>query len=182
MRYSKSIIVYGLIIPGVILGIIAAALLIGFGTFSSKATAKKLRWEDHKQRLVKIAALEAKIAPMRDAVIYGKDLLNRDIQSAFSQFLDQALSGSGGNKVVRQSLDFPPTISMDQTLGASYRKVDLGVIGRYDGMQALALDAETKFPQLCLDTYTIQRFQPTQNVPTPHLSFKVTFKSYTDGQ
>lgn len=180
MRYTKAIIIYGVVIPCVIMGIIGAAILGGYKAFSAKAAAKENRWNEHKERVVKCDAMEAKLEPNRSKVAFQKDLLSRDIQGTLSEFLDEQLSGASGSKLIRQSLDFPPAVSVDAATDSSFRRVEIGFLGRFDGMQSLALETETRFPQLSLASYSIQNARPTAAVPSQHLLFKTSFKAYTE--
>lgn len=182
MKYTKSIILYGLIMPGIVIAVLIVSTVIGYNAFAAKAANKEKAWDEHHVREGKITALDALLAPSRPKMLFDKDLLARDIQADLGPFVDETLSGPVGSRLSKQSLDFPPTVTLDEKEGFSYRTVELGFIGRYDAMQTMSLDAETRFPQLRLASYYIQRQEANQAIPSPHLNFRVTFKSFTQEQ
>jgi len=180
MRYGKSIIICGIVIPGMIIAAIVVAAGIGYAALSSKAEAKEKRWTAHKQRLVKIASLEKILTAERAQNAYQKQLLESDIQSTLSPFLDKKMAGPYATKLLKQSVEFPSQTGLDQSLGAGFRMLSMSFLGRFDAMQSLAMVTEMKFPQLSLTSYSIQRVEPTTAIPSPHLAFKMAFKAYNN--
>ena len=180
MKYAKSTILFGILIPGAVVALLIVVLIFGFAAFSKKASVKKKAWDEHHERQAQIAILDASLAPDRDKIAFEKEILSRDIQADLGSFLDEQISSPLGAKLFKRSLDFPTVTGTPDRGAFPVRPVEMGFVGRYDALQDLCLNMETKFPQLHLMSYNLQRVEASPTIPKPHLDIKLTFKSYQD--
>ena len=185
MKYFKSILLMGWVIPIVLACCVGAVVIVGCLGVLSKIAAKEAAWQDHKARLVQIDEIQTRMKPL--ALRYKADqaILSEDIQSSLVNWLDREAGGKIGDQLVRQGVEFPSVTTAPRTGGKAQvaqfpsRPLSMNFSGRYAAMQTLLMDVETKFPQLKLQEFTFTKADPTASVPSEHLDFRFGYTALT---
>ena len=180
MKYTKSILLYGALIPmAVALGVLVLEG-IGARSFLSLRTQRDAMYEESRQKEINCSVLENKLDPHRQEMKYNEALLAGNSQADFSTFLEKELDGSLKTEIAKQSINFPSAITQGEGRDAlPYQNLSMTFTGRYDAMQALAMDIETRFPQFKLDAYTITKIAASDPSLPPNIAYRLNFRAIT---
>jgi hypothetical protein len=169
-KYLKSILLFDLAIPALLLGIPAIALLMTLGSFDSYAEAKKAESEQHAERAQQIAVLRRQVEPIKDKLPALKTILSaRDIEARLDRGISSALEKFSSDEIASTLRDVQPgSFAVPQTLGDG-KRMALRFYSRWEPLTLAALNLETQQPNLFLESLTLQKQQqqagPESNSP-----------------
>jgi hypothetical protein len=179
-KYLKAILVFDLLLPAVALGVpgfLVLWALTGFQAFVQNRTASL---EEHKNRVRMVEALTKELQPVRPKVPLLQALLSsNDIESRVDRSIVSAVDKFSPDEIERTLNDLQfGTSSVGQSIGDG-RRLSLKFSSRWEQLNVAALDWETRFPNLLLESLSIQRASG-QTLSAPHLQSALSYFIITE--
>ncbi|MCF6238653.1 MAG: type II secretion system protein M [Candidatus Marinimicrobia bacterium] len=177
--YKQSIIVFGMVIPGIAL---LAVLIVMWSMIGGVETTYQTRVEALKQ--TKLAQLQEKslglkLSPRRGQMEYWAEHLEQDATQGLNESLDDIFKGFEGNQL---SLTLAKRPSGKGVLGkvteASTSVFNLSFDGGYGPMQQMMAELELRMPQLVLEGLSIEPGKHTGKGYQRALKFDVTYMAW----
>jgi hypothetical protein len=156
--HRQAILVFGIIAPFFVIGMIAAATFMGRSKLKRSYAEKVATMERYESAKSQVDELEAflTVNKRRETAEFWNSKLERDVVESISANLDKILAKYDSD-VLRQT-------EMGQASGAGsigpkskhpYARMQLKFEGGFKPMQMLLAELETEMPQLVLESLTI---------------------------
>jgi hypothetical protein len=162
-KYLPAIFLFDVLLPALFLGIPGALLLLASVNFQSFADSKMVEFSQHESRIQQIALLERDLKPVQAKMPLLKTVLsNNDIEARFDHSMLAALEKYSPDEIEQTLHDFqfgPSAIG--DNLGEGPR-LSLKFSSRWEPLNAAALEWETAFPNLVLESLSIRRIAGSQ--------------------
>lgn len=155
-KYLQAILIFDVALPALFIGLPCCALLWGvlrFQSFVGERTEEHAKYETQSRQ---VAALSAELAPTRAKVSLLKALLsNDDIETNLDRGIAAALEKFSSDDVAQTLHDFQYGASViGQNFGEG-RQLTLKLSSRWESLNTATAEWETRFPNLVLETLSI---------------------------
>ncbi|MGJ8676820.1 MAG: hypothetical protein ACSHX0_04840 [Akkermansiaceae bacterium] len=173
--YKKSILIFGMVIPVLILGLVVIIVMTKAKSINTTYLTKKAQYDQAQMTMQMTKQLKAKVDAERSQLKSWEDLLARETRGTFIDHWKQAQ-----NKFTEKELNKISHNWVNQSVGLgsnadqSASQVKMSFLGTFRAMQLSLLEVETKLPQLQLDSMQIKTMK-NSNL----LSFDTTFTLWT---
>ena len=180
-RYTQSIVVFGLIIPGILLGFLIGGVFFGRQKLSLLKAEKKGLFELFSESSSKAEIIEEKLTAnqRRDQMSYWEEKLGKDFIQSLSQNLSEVLAPFSDKQLMRTELSRPSgRSSLAPAAEVEHSRLKLSFEGGFGPMQRALAELEIRMPQLVLERLDIV---PLRNETRP-LKFDVTYLCWHDSK
>lgn len=167
MNYSKSLLLLGFVVPGLLLAILFAGVFAGKTWLDGEYSRREQAFQELKQNRKKAETMEAEVLPYRGAVAFFQKAKRVKVSQELPPFVEGLCSGKYQGYIMRTSLNVAEQ-------GDGKEEGDLEFLGRYDSLQRLASELQTEFPYLQITSASFRPVEPTMSIPSKHIS--ATFK------
>jgi hypothetical protein len=179
-KYLQSILVFDVALPALLLGLPGFALLWAVTSFQGFANAKTAEFHEHADRVQQVALLNQELQPVQAKVPLLKAVLsNADIEARLDRSISAALGKFSPDEIERTLGEFQFGLS---TIGQSYgegHRLSLKFSSRWEPLNAAVLEWETSFPNLLLESLSIQR-AASSTLFAPYIESALTYYVITD--
>ncbi|MGJ8661398.1 MAG: hypothetical protein ACSHXL_05125 [Bacteroidota bacterium] len=173
--YKKSIFIFGVIIPVLILSLIVVAVSMKAQSTRSSYETKRTAYDQAQMTIMMTKQLKAKADSNRNQLKFWESLMTRETRGTFidhwklaeGKFTEMEL-----NKTSHNWINQSTGLGNNAVLPAS--QVKMTFLGTFRAMQLSLLELETKLPQLQLDRMNIKA-----STDSNLLSFDTTFTLWT---
>jgi hypothetical protein len=155
-RYLQTILLFDFALPALFLGLPCFALLWALLSFQSFVAAKAEAHAGYEAQSRQVTALSAELAPMRTKVALLKTLLSGDdIESKLGNGIQAGLEKLSSDEVEQTLHDFQfgPSL-IGPNLGEGHQ-LTLKLSSRWESLNTATADWETRFPNMVLQSLTI---------------------------
>jgi hypothetical protein len=181
-KYLKSILVFDLAIPALLLGVPAIGLFFALASFDSYAEERKAEFEQHVERAQQIAALRRQLEPVKEKLPVLKTVLSgKDVEARLDQGISSALEKFSPDEIASTLRDVQPgPFAVPQTLGDG-KRMELRFYSRWEPLTLAALNWETQQANLFLQSLTLQKSQQGGQEPgSPYLESDLSYFIITE--
>jgi len=179
-KYLQAILLFDLALPALFLGLPCCALLWALLRFQSFVVEKQESQAAYETENRQVAALRVELEPMHSKDLLLKALLsNNDIEAKLGSGIATGLEKFSSDDVEQTLHDFqygPSTIGPNFGDG---RTMTLKLSSRWEALNSAAADWETRFPNLVLESLSID-LVPGSAVSTPYLQSALSYFVVTD--
>jgi len=179
-RYLQSILVFDFALPALLIGLPCCALLWAVMRFQSYVIEKAEIRAAYETQSRQVTALSAELAPMDPKVLLLREMLSsNDIEAKLGNGIEASLEKLSSDDVEQTLHDFQYGPS---TIGPNYgdgRQMTLKLSSRWESLNTAAADWETRFPNLVLETLSIDLAAGTA-VSAPYLQSALSYFVVTD--
>lgn len=170
MNYLKPIVLFGYLIPGVILLALLSGGVFAKGWMSGEYEKRKAAFDELRENEQRAVEMENRVLPYRGAVAYFSQQKDKRIGQTLPSLLEDFCSGRYQGYVIRTGL------RIEEPAGKEEAQMEF--LGRYDSLQKMMSELQVQFPYLKFSSGSFRPVDPTTSVPSKHLS--VMFKAYND--
>jgi hypothetical protein len=179
-RYLQSILLFDLALPALLLGLPCFALLWAVLRFQSFVVEKREAQAAYEMQSRQVAALTVELQPMRSKDLPLKALLSsNDIEAKLGSAIAAGLEKFSSDDVEQTLHDFqygPSTIGPNFGDG---RTMTLKLSSRWEALNSATADWETRFPNLVLESLSID-LVPGSAASAPYLQSALTYFVVTE--
>jgi hypothetical protein len=179
-KYLSAIIVFDILFPLVILGIPGCILLFAFSSFQSFADSKMATFTETQDRVRQSAILQTELKPVQDKVPLLRTVLsNNDVEAKLDRAIQTALEKRSSDEIEQTLHEFQyGQSSIGDNLGEGHR-LTLKFSSRWEPLNSAALQWESAFPNLVLESISIRRAPETQTL-APYLESNLSYFVITE--
>jgi hypothetical protein len=179
-KYFSAIIVFDVLLPLLIIGIPGCLLLFAFSNFQSFADSKIATFTETRDRARQSAILEAELKPVQAKVPLLKTLLsNNDVEAKLGRAIQTALERLSSDEIDQTLHEFQyGQSSIGDNLGEG-RRLSLKFSSHWEPLNSAALQWESAFPNLVLESISIRRAPGTQT-SAPYLESSLSYFVITE--
>ena len=165
-KYLKSILLFDLAVPALLLGIPGIGLFLALTSFDSYADAKQAEFEQQAEQARQIAQLRHQLEPVQDQLPKLKTVLSsRDIEARLDRGISSALQKLSPNEIESTLRDVQPgPFPVPQTFGDG-KRLSLRFYSRWEPLTLAALHLEAEQPNLFLESLTLQKTAQREQEP-----------------
>ncbi len=163
MNYIKSILIFGFILPAVILGGVIGGVWYGFSWFKDEYAIKSRAYQQMLIDKTEADKLRAELLPLKGAVAYFDSIKSENIEEKLPPYIIDLCDGEFEGFVMRNSLDFSEG-------GEDGTRVQISFVGRYDSLQKLLANLSRRFLFLETVDLNIAPQTPSTSIPSNHLT------------
>jgi hypothetical protein len=179
-RYLQTILVFDVALPALLIGLPCCALLWAVLKFQNFVTEKTEAHAAYEAQSRQVATLSAELEPMRAKTLVLRSLLSgTDIEAKLVSGIGAGLEKLSSDEVEETLHDFQFGPSM---IGPNYgegRSMTLKLFSRWESLNTAAADWETRFPNLVLETLSID-VVPGSALSAPYLQSALTYFVITE--
>lgn len=179
-RYLQSILVFDVALPALFIGLPILALLWAVLRFQSFVAEKAEAHAAFETESRQVTTLSAELDPMRAKVSLLRALLsNNDIEANLGSGIAAGLEKLSSDDVEQTLHDFQYGPS---TIGPNYgegRRLTLKLFSRWESLNTAAADWEARFPNLVLESLSID-VVPGTAVSAPYLQTALSYFVLTE--
>lgn len=179
-RYLQTILLFDIALPALFLGLPCFALLWAVMKLQSIAAEKGLEHAAYEAQSRQVATLSAELEPMRAKTLILKALLSStDIESKLVSGIGAGLEKFSSDQVEQTLHDFQYGPSI---IGPNYgegRTMTLKLFSRWEPLNSVTADWETRFPNLVLESLSIDVIAGSA-VSAPYLQSALTYFVVTE--
>jgi hypothetical protein len=179
-KYLSAIVIFDVLLPALVLGVPGCILLLLFTNFQNFAATKVEEFSQHETRLKQVAALQRELQPVEAEMPLLKAMLsNNDIEARLDHSITATLDKFSSDQIERTLHEFQyGTTAIGANLGEG-RRLSLKFSSRWETLNAAALEWETRFPNLALETLSIRRAAESK-LSGPYLESALSYFVITD--
>lgn len=170
MNYFKPIVLFGFVIPAVVLFSLLTGGILANGWVGDEYSKRKMAFDELRENEQKMIEMENLVLPYRGAIAYFSQMEEKRISQTLPSVVEELCSGSYQGYVIRTGLQIGDSNDKEEA--------QMEFLGRYDSLQKLMSELQVQFPFLKFSSGAFRPVDPTTSVPTRHLS--VSFKAYND--
>jgi hypothetical protein len=179
-RYLQTILLFDVALPALFLGLPCFALLWAVVQFQSFVVAKTAAHATYEAQSRQVATLNTELEPLRAKTQLLKVLLSStDIEAKLVSGLGAGLEKLSPDDVEETLHDFQFGPS---TIGPNYgdgRQLTLKLLSRWESLNIVTADWETRFPNLVLQSLSID-VVPGSAVSAPYLQSTLSYFIVTE--
>jgi hypothetical protein len=179
-RYLQTILLFDVALPALFIGLPCCVLLWAVVQFQSFVIAKAEAHATYEAQNRQVATLNAELEPMQAKTQLLKALLSStDIEAKLVSGLGAGLDKLSSDDIEQTRHDFQYGAS---TIGSNYgegRTVTLKLFSRWESLNSVTADWETRFPNLVLESLAID-VVPGSAMSTPYLQSTLTYFVITE--
>jgi hypothetical protein len=179
-RYLQTILLFDVALPALFLGLPCFALLWAVVQFQSFVVARAAAHATYEAQSRQVATLSAELEPMRAKTQLLKALLSStDIEAKLVSGLGAGLEKLSPDDVEETLHDFqfgPSTIGLNYGDG---RQLTLKLLSRWESLDIATADWETRFPNLVLQSLSID-VVPGSAVSAPYIQSALSYFIVTE--
>lgn len=179
-RYLQTILLFDIALPALFLGLPCFALLCAVMKFQSMAAEKSLEHAAYEVQSRQVATLSAELEPMRAKTLILKALLSStDVEAKLVSGIGAGLEKLSSDQVEQTLHDFQYGPS---TIGPNYgegRTMTLKLFSRWEPLNSVTADWETRFPNLVLESLSIDVIAGSA-LSAPYLQSALTYFVITE--
>ena len=179
-RYLQSILFFDVALPALFIGLPCFALLWAVLRFQTFVVEKAEAHAAYETQSRQVATLNAELEPMRAKTVILRALLSgTDIEAKLVSGIGAGLEKFPSDEVEETLHDFQFGPS---TIGPSYgdgRSMTLKLFSRWESLNTAAADWETRFPNLILESLSIDPV-PGSALSAPYLQSALTYFVITE--
>jgi len=178
--YRQAIVVFGMVIPGVLLVAALVAIWVMIGKFEANLSAKEETLKKGKQMQTQEMNLKSKLAPRRGQMEYWNEHLEADTAQSLNENRDKIMARYDGNQLrLLSSRSSSSRGGFGDGLEARANLFDLTFEGGYGPMQKTLAELEALMPQLVLERLKITPGTHTGQGYQRSLKFEVTYMAWS---
>jgi hypothetical protein len=179
-RYLQTILLFDVAIPALLIGLPCCALFWAVLKFQSFVVEKAATHAAYETQSRQVATLSAELKPMQAKTVLLKALLSgTDIEAKLVTGIGASMEKISSDEVEQPLHDFlygASTISPNYGEG---RTMTLKLSSRWEALNSLTVDWETRFPNLILESLSIN-LVPGSAVSAPYLQSALTYFVVTE--
>jgi hypothetical protein len=179
-RYLQTILFFDVALPALFIGLPCCALLWAVLRFQTFVVEKAEAHSAYETQSRQVATLNAELEPMRAKTVILRALLSgTDIEAKLVSGIGAGLEKLASDEVEETLHDFQFGPS---TIGPNYgdgRSMSLKLFSRWEPLNTVAADWETRFPNLVLESLSIDLI-PGSPVSAPYLQSALTYFVITE--
>lgn len=172
MRYLKSIILRGVILPFFVLGLIGAVTFIGYRMFSEESMIRTARFNEFTTNTTLANEIEGRVKPEIHKLNQYRNIVESDQFSSVGDLLQQIEKQAGSDVLRRTAYRKSDSQSSFSTL--MKQPMDMLVMefdGTFRSLQAVGLRLATRHPNMFLEQMTLsyKEAQPDEGYNQPFI-------------
>jgi hypothetical protein len=179
-RYLQTILLFDLALPALLIGLPCCALLWAVLRFQTFVVEKAEAHAAYETQSREVATLTAELEPLRAKTVILRALLSgTDIEAKLVSGIGAGLEKLPSDEVEETLHDFQFGPS---TIGPNYgdgRSMTLKLFSRWESLNTAAADWETRFPNLVLESLSID-LVPGSAISAPYLQSALTYFVITE--
>jgi hypothetical protein len=179
-RYLQTILLFDVALPALLIGLPCCALLWAVLKFQTFVVDKAEAHAAYEAQSRQVATLNAELEPMRAKTVILRALLSgTDIEAKMVSGLGAVLEKLSSDEVEETLHDFQfgPSI-----IGPNYgdgRSMTLKLLSRWESLNIATADWETRFPNLVLESLSIDLI-PGSGISAPYLQSTLLYFVITE--
>lgn len=177
-NYTSSIVVHGLVIPGLILGVLLGGAYYGNSRFQEEADNREAMFQKMKQDEAQSVVLTAKVTPFIERLNWWKSLVNADQYEGIGEVLGRIEADTPGDQLNREKFRKEPLAQFSPEIKTPTERFTVGFKGRYGRMQTSLLALETQRPNLLLIGMTLGVRAADGTTSAPRLTSELTYEAF----
>jgi len=173
--YKNSVTVFGIILPVLGIGALAAGALYGSSVIDKKFKKKKVAYDKAQVAERQTLKLQAQVGQNGAVLKNWQDLLSNETRSTFVdhwKVAESKLSGTDFTRAQHNWVNYSDGLGKGVLQPAS--QVEMTFAATYRAMQMALLEIESELPQLQLDSLTM-----SPGASGGKLNFKTTYTVWT---
>jgi hypothetical protein len=179
-KYLQSILVFDLAFPALLLGLPCCALLWAGLWIQSSGVEKAEEHSAYEIQNRQVAALSGELQPMGAKIALLKTLLSADdIESKLGNGISAGLDKLTADDIEQTLHDFQVGPSDIGTNFGEGRRLSLKLSSRWEALNIATATWETRFPNMVLESLTID-FEPGTTVSPPYLQSALSYFVVTE--
>jgi hypothetical protein len=179
-RYLQAILLFDVALPVLFIGLPCCALLWGVLRFQTFVVEKAEAHAAYETQSRQVAALNAELEPMRAKTVILRALLSgTDIEAKLVSGIEAGLEKQPSDEVEETLHDFQFGPSAIGTNYGDGRSMSLKLLSRWESLNTVAADWETRFPNLVLESLSIE-LMPGSALSAPYLQSALTYFVITE--
>lgn len=179
-RYLQTILLFDVALPALFIGLPCCALFWAVLRFQSFASEKVEAHAAYETQSRQVATLGAELGPIRPKVLLLKALLSSDdIEAKLGSAITAGLDKLSSDDVEQTLHDFQYGAS---AIGPNYgegRRLTLKLSSRWESLNIATADWETRFPNLVLESLSID-LVPGSALAAPYLQSALSYFVVTE--
>ena len=179
-KHTESIVVFGLILPGLVLAIALGGVLFGRSKLHSTANQKIEAYREYEQAAAALKVTEREFVSRRESFTYWKENVSKELIQTLSANLRQAMEPYTDDQLRQTELSRPSNSSQFASMTKNrYDRFRLSFEGGFGPMQHVLATLETQMPQIVLETFNVgPSAQSASQGSARRLKFDVTYLSW----
>ena len=179
-KYLQSLLLFDVALPALLIGLPCCALLWAVLKFQTFVVEKAETHAAYETQSRQVATLSAELEPMRAKTLVLRALLSgTDIEAKLVSGIGAGLEKLSSDEVEETLHDFqfgPSTIGLNYGDG---RSMTLKLFSRWESLNTAAADWEARFPNLILESLSID-LVPGSALSAPYLQSALTYFVITE--
>jgi hypothetical protein len=179
-KYLQAILVFNVALPALLIGLPFFALLWAVLRFQGFVAEKAEDHANYETQSLQVTKLGAELRPIKEKVVLLKGLLsNEDIEAKLGAGIAAALEKLSSDDIEQTLHDVQFGAS---AIGPNYgdgRRLSLKFSSRWESLNAATAEWETRFPNLVLETLSID-LQPGSTLGAPYLQSTLSYFVITE--
>ena len=181
-KHTESILVFGVILPGVILIALLGGVLFGRAKLHASTDAKLELYRDYEQSVASLQSAEGDFAGRKDNLKLWQDSIEKELIQTLTANLRLAMEEYTDDQLRQIELSRPQSTS--PFAGSTENHYDRFLVsfeGGFGPMQRTLAELETRMPQLTLESLNVGPSAQAANDPGPRkLKFVATYLSWRE--
>ncbi len=158
-KHTQPILLFGLILPGVVVLLLLGGVFAGRGKLLVKKETKEELFESFKEASEKLSTIEEELSieGRRDQMEYWDAQLKKEFVQSLSQNLNEITEQFTEDQLIRTELSRPTSRSpLASSTENPHSRFKLSFEGGFGPMQSALAELEMRMPQLVLESLDIQ--------------------------
>ena len=180
--YSQSILLFGIVLPGVVLGICTGLVIFGRDKLLSNKDLKEQLYEAYQMSSKELAAIEADLSVegRSDRMEFWDAELKKEFIRTLTTNLNEITSQFSEDQLIRTELSRPSSRSpIASKTDNPHSRFKLSFEGGFGPMQTALAEMEMRMPQLVLEKLEMKPVRDPQT-GKDRLQFDATYLAWYD--
>ena len=181
-KHTQSILLFGLVLPLVVMGILLGIAVAGRGKLLSQKEVKEQLFESYKESAQALSLIEKELSVegRSEQMEYWESQLKKEFVQNLTQSLNEITSQFSEEQLIRTELSRPSTRSpIASRTDNPHSRFKLSFEGGFGPMQVTLAELEMRMPQLVLEGLEIQPIHDSSKKGS-RLKFEATYLAWHD--
>ena len=181
-KHTQSILLFGLVLPGLVVGILLSIALVGRGKLVAQKELKEKEYEEFQTSAQQLSAIEEELSVegRSDQMEYWEAELKKEFIQSLTQNLNEITSQFSEDQLIRTELSRPGTRSpIAGVTDNPHSRFKLSFEGGFGPMQIALAELEMRMPHLVLEGLDIQPVRENSG-RSSRLHFDATYLAWHD--
>lgn len=182
-KHTQSILFFGLILPGIAVGILLVIAVAGRSSLFAKKEQKETLYKTFQESAQALAAIEKELSVegRTEQMEYWETQLKKEFVQSLTQNLNEIASQFTEDQLIRTELSRPATrSSVAGKTSNPHSRFKLSFEGGFGPMQIALADLEMRMPQLVLEDLEVKPVRDTSGKGRDKLKFDITYLAWHD--